>query len=336
MNTPDNLAAALDAREKDLVAIPRYAGTRSRPRAGTSGAVSEEERCHLAASRPDIVPGRGTVFSLAIMMNESSNPTGHYEAALTLAKNGYIPVAMLPGRKVPAEKGWQEWMHRDVTEESIAARWQGTRNGIALLCKDLLVLDVDSADLLDMVLDRCGLKPDEAPICKTPRGGYHVHARYRRGVDLRAKIKLRGQELDLLTGPRLSILPRHTNDHGVAYEWLGEGLPPKSELPIAKIGWTRERSRRRLRAAVPPAIDEPDRERLLYRARRYLEPIEPAVSGQGGHNKTFSTACKLAKFVGYDAELLWILLQEYSARCLPPWSEEELRHKWEDALKTRP
>jgi len=71
------------------------------------------------------------------------------------------------------------------------------------------------------------------------------------------------------------------------------------------------------------------------RARRYLAKIEPAVSGEGGHNKTFSTACKLARFVNYDGELLWLLLLEYNARCLPPWDEKALRHKWSDALKRR-
>src|SRR5438128_2352757 len=127
----------------------------------------------------------------------AKNPdTTNYEIALDLARKGYIPVAMLPGKKVPAEKSWQEWGERPVTEESITQRWRHTRNGIAILCKDLVVFDIDDGELLDPVLRAAGLDARRTPICRTP-GGYHVHARYRRGVELRAKIKLRGRELDL-------------------------------------------------------------------------------------------------------------------------------------------
>jgi hypothetical protein len=102
-------------------------------------------------------------------MTHVLDTTGNYEAALGLAQKGYIPVAMIPGTKLPAEREWQGWPNRDLTEELIARRWQGTRNGIALFCHDLVVLDIDDADKLDLVLERCGLK--QAPICRTPRGG---------------------------------------------------------------------------------------------------------------------------------------------------------------------
>ena len=265
------------------------------------------------------------------MMNEAPD-TGNYELALALAKYGYIPVAILPGLKVPAEKRWQEWMHRSVTEESIAERWQGTRHGIALLCKDLLVLDVDHPALLDMVLDRCGLTEDQVPICKTPRGGYHVHARVGADMEVRATIKLRGEALDLLTGPRLSILPPHTNGQGVAYEWLAEGLPPKAELPIAEVGWMREH--RQPRQVETPIASECNAHSLLSRGQRYVDRFERAVSGQRGHTTTFIAALKIARFVHRDPALTWQLLLYFNAtKCDPEWSERELRHKWEDALE---
>jgi hypothetical protein len=58
----------------------------------------------------------------------------------------------------------------------------------------------------------------------------------------------------------------------------------------------------------------------------------PAVSGQGGHAQTFAVAravvwgFDLGADAGFD--LLWA---EYNPRCLPPWSERELRHKCADA-----
>lgn len=254
--------------------------------------------------------------------------TDNYETALELAENGYIPVAMIPGTKLPAEREWQEWPNRPLTEDSIARRWRGTRNGIALLCHGLVVLDIDDADKLDLVLERCGLK--SAPICRTPRGGYHVHARARSGMRLGRKIKLHGQAIDLLTGSSLSILPPHTNDAGVPYEWLTDGLPPISELPLARLAWTRERKRRQIHTAVA-AVGDP--QSLLWRGQRYVDTFERAVSGANGHTTTFVSALKIATFAGRDPDLTWQLLMYYNAtKCDPEWSEPELRHKWKDAL----
>jgi hypothetical protein len=265
-----------------------------------------------------------------------NKPTDNFDAALQLAKNGYVPVAMLPGLKVPAERGWQGWMDRAVTEGSIAERWRGTRNGIGILCKDIVVFDVDAQgdDLLRLVLERCALRPERTPICRTPRGGYHVHARFRRGVDLRSKIKLGGQELDVLTGPRLSILPPHTNEEGVPYEWLTQGLPPILELPLANVGWTRERTRRRLARNVAPFAGD---DSMVRRAWSWVACVEGAVSGQAGHNRTFRVCCKLThpppRGFGLCFAQAWPILLAWNEACEPPWTEKELTHKLEDALK---
>jgi hypothetical protein len=68
------------------------------------------------------------------------------------------------------------------------------------------------------------------------------------------------------------------------------------------------------------------------RAIAYLEKCPPAISGQGGHDQTFDVVravvygFNLGAEVGF--ELLW---RHYNTRCLPPWSESELRHKCHDA-----
>ena len=258
-----------------------------------------------------------------------STPPDNTELARELTENGYIPVAMLPGTKQPAENAWQEWATRAVTAESIERRWRGTRNGVALLCHGLVVLDVDDASQLGIVLEKCRLK--DAPICRTPRGGYHVHARARKGMDLSRKIKLHGQDVDLLTGPSLSILPPHTNEQGVPYEWITPGLPPISELPLARLAWTRERTRRR----VVRSVDFIDADAMMRRARAYLTTIEGTISGAGGcHNKTFRVACVLTHKFGLTFEQAWPLFKEWSEiQCEPPWSDRELTHKLTDALK---
>jgi hypothetical protein len=259
-----------------------------------------------------------------------NNHPDNTDLAHELATNGYIPVAMLPGTKLPAEKAWQEWHAREITADSIERRWRGTRNGVALLCHNLVVLDVDDADRLGIVLEKCGLT--DAPICRTPRGGYHVHARARKGMDLSRKIKLHGRDVDLLTGESLSILPPHTNEQGAPYEWITPGLPPISELPLARLAWTRERIRRR----VVRGVDFIESDAMVRRARAYLATVEGTISGTGGcHNRTFRVACVLAHKFGLSFEQAWPLFLEWNEQCEPIWSDRELRHKLEDALKKR-
>jgi len=58
-----------------------------------------------------------------------------------------------------------------------------------------------------------------------------------------------------------------------------------------------------------------------------------AVAGQRGHDATFAAACVLVRFGLSQGDAL-SLLCEYNARCLPPWSEGELRHKLAGAFVT--
>jgi hypothetical protein len=69
------------------------------------------------------------------------------------------------------------------------------------------------------------------------------------------------------------------------------------------------------------------------RARRYVAKMPPAISGQGGHNQTFTVACELFRFGLTDSEAAAVLA-EYNQRCQPPWSDHELQHKLGDARNT--
>jgi len=83
------------------------------------------------------------------------------------------------------------------------------------------------------------------------------------------------------------------------------------------------------RATSGPSIER--------RAIAYINKIDPAVSGQGGHDTAFRAACAVGP--GFDLtpehafRLLW---EHYNPRCVPPWSETELRHKIDDAYKEEP
>lgn len=91
----------------------------------------------------------------------------------------------------------------------------------------------------------------------------------------------------------------------------------------------------------PPAVSANERSLVQpsaaqQRARAYLATLPPAISGQHGHDRTFEAACRLVQGFGLLAEDALPLLREFNTRCQPPWSEEELRHKLEDAARIEP
>jgi len=97
--------------------------------------------------------------------------------------------------------------------------------------------------------------------------------------------------------------------------------PPKPAPPAAQPGQPRAGRRMTSRA-----------DNRVARCRAYLQKADPAVSGAGGHDRTFWAARIIwADFVIDEADG-YPLLREFNQTCQPPWSEKELRHKWDDAV----
>lgn len=71
-------------------------------------------------------------------------------------------------------------------------------------------------------------------------------------------------------------------------------------------------------------------------ARHYLQSVDPSISGNGGHNKTFHTAYILVQEFGLPITEARPLMIEYNARCQPPWTEKEIDHKLADAERKAP
>jgi hypothetical protein len=65
----------------------------------------------------------------------------------------------------------------------------------------------------------------------------------------------------------------------------------------------------------------------LERARRYLAALPPAIAGSHGDVHTFRVCCRLVRGFALDDDEAFVLLQEWNARCLPPWTDRELEQK---------
>lgn len=110
-------------------------------------------------------------------------------------------------------------------------------------------------------------------------------------------------------GPRAATEPQERQDELDAL--VAQYQPPVSKPPVS--------------FRSPAAVAD--------RARKYLERIDPAVSGQGGHNVTFRAACVLVLGFALSLDEAYGVLAEWNQACQPPWSEQELRHKVESANK---
>lgn len=82
-----------------------------------------------------------------------------------------------------------------------------------------------------------------------------------------------------------------------------------------------------------PPDDLPPLAKRKARARKYVLGVPGAVSGQGGHGRTFQVAQACRRGFGLSEEDSLEILREYNERCEPRWNEHELRHKIDSAAR---
>lgn len=252
-------------------------------------------------------------------------PRDNYEIALAGAEIGLRFVPCRPGTKVPLVK-WKPFQAEPPPPLFYERYFNGTRNNIAVLTGGMVLFDCDSPEKEELVLGFCGETPWKV---RTPRGGVHLGYRKRQGVAVTNQVRIRGLPIDIRTDGGLAMLPFSETEHG-QYAFEGPGLLPIAQLPVAKIGWTRERTRKRTVQCLTVANEA---DVMVRRARGYLATIEGAISGQRGHDKTFRVACVLVQKFGLNFGQAWPLFKEWNEQCEPPWGDAELTHKLLDAAK---
>jgi len=85
--------------------------------------------------------------------------------------------------------------------------------------------------------------------------------------------------------------------------------------------------------AGEPTVN-PILEETITRPKAYLDKCPPAVSGRNGHSMLLSVASKLVRGFLLDPNIALTLLKDhYNPRCEPPWTDKELAHKVQEALK---
>ena len=268
-------------------------------------------------------------------------------AALEYSRRGWKVFPLAPNSKIPMKgSGGVKDATRD--EQTIRRWWTANPSAnIGLACGvgdcGPYVIDVDAANgghkadgFKSLAAADISL-PSQTWIAKTPSGGKHYYfglqeepnadelrnctnANDLLGVDYRA-------------AGGYVVAPPSVID-GKAYQWIAR---PRYLAPFPPSMYLKPKSLQNTLTAAPvvaPVADDVSATDTIERARLYLASCDAAISGQGGHNATLHAAHALV--VGFslsDADALSLLVNEYNPRCVPPWTERELRHKVESARK---
>ena len=71
----------------------------------------------------------------------------------------------------------------------------------------------------------------------------------------------------------------------------------------------------------------------VSRAVEYLSKMAPAISGQGGHSRTYHAAMVTVEGFALSEQDAIDALADWNSKCVPPWDTKELLHKVRDAAK---
>jgi len=249
--------------------------------------------------------------------------------ALEYWERGWSVMPLL-GKK-PALASWKELQtHRPTL--GILHHWFGmmNQNGYNLgvitgRVSDLVVVDTDSPEAARFWESKF---PSTPLACKTSKG-MHFYFRHP-GPEVRNGRHLLGRAVDLRGDGGYVVAPPSVHPESSApYEWVAQGGVTwhwcLDELPVFDPQW--------LQATSPRVVQSrPPADTNIEHARRYIAKIV-AISGQGGHDATFRAACQLADRGLREDQMMEILLAWNETNAKPKWTEAEIRHKVEDALK---
>lgn len=245
------------------------------------------------------------------------------EIALDAREKGIVAIPCWPGTKVPALKTWKEWQTAMPPIE-LQREWFCEKCNIAIITTGMVVFDVDDPEKANLVIENCG---ETSHKLKTPRGGIHLGYRRRQNVDVLNQVKIKGLDIDIRTDGGLELIPESETNKG-RYLWIGQGLTPIAKLPVAKIGWTRERVRKKPVEVLP--IDGSDQR--MRRALVYVLKIS-SIAGSGGHKSCFRGFCKCRVFGLTKQEALRVMKVWNQSNAEPEWSDAELLHKANDVYQ---
>lgn len=241
--------------------------------------------------------------------------------------------------KHPAEQFVPRGVLNATTDPRAIRSWWGAepRANVGIRCVSFVVLDVDpraggDAALKDLVAVHGRI--ERTVTARTGSDGWHLLFRVPVGPDGK-RLALRGKivpGLDLKSKGGYIVAAPSLHVAGGWYRWVpgrGPGEVQLAEMPP----WLLALAIREERPAPLPVDSSVSSLDRVRRAKLYAAKLEPAMSGQGGHTRTFLVCQRVARGFGLSEHEAYAALVEWNATCEPPWTERELRRKISEALQ---
>lgn len=279
------------------------------------------------------------------------------EAAVALGA-AVGPVIPVRG-KVPLQKDWPTSATRTPVD---SPEWREA-TGIGLVTgsrSGYFVLDIDGAIGAETLRALCAKYGELPPTLTSHTGGGGAHlvyaspdfpvTNYQGGKKLGPGLDVRGEGGQIVAPPsRHWIAEKHEcgecmmrgpawHSGGCSravYAWAPGRAP--GDIPIAVApAWLLDLLRPKpmlVPAPTPAALS--DSSEVFRRASAYLAKIPGAVEHSGGHPQAWLAALAVVRgFAMSESDAFALLAAEYNPRCVPPWSEKELRHKVRQASQS--
>ncbi len=269
--------------------------------------------------------------------------------ALSYIARGWAPIPIPFRTKVPKGNGWER-LRISVTD---VPKYFTTSSNIGVLNGEpsgwLVDIDLDHPLARELADDFLPATPAEFGR-ESSRRSHRIYRVIGKVATTQRRLpKVDGKApmiVELRSTGSQTIFPGSVHPGGELIEWDSNGEPAiiaADELLAAVNALAVEVEKRlgltRKAKSVPENLTEQNGKAIRLpvnitdRARKYLAKIPPAVSDQGGHNQTFCAACVLVCGFSLDRGSALELLREWNQSCDPPWSERELEHKIDSALK---
>lgn len=254
------------------------------------------------------------------------------EAALALAARGFKVFPIAPGGKAPPLLN--DWPNKATSDEGTIRGWWGgifpADANIGVSAEGYVVLDVDvkkGGDDALAYLDAAYGIPATLTT-RTPTGGRHLYFRLPTGhPGVANSVSVVGEGIDVRSNGGYLVGAGSAVSAG---NYAAEGASDLVGAPdwlVHKLGTSTPR-------VQTEKVDVPDAEPgVVARARTWLKTQQEAIEGQGGDACTFTIACGLRDRGVSAQQALYLLLNHWNDRCLPPWSPDDLQTKVENAYR---
>jgi hypothetical protein len=247
-------------------------------------------------------------------------PPDNYGVARAALDMGIAAIPVLPGTKIPAVF-WKRFQTELPTDDLLRGWFADTRGNIAILTTGMVLFDIDDPAKVELVLRECGETPHRV---RTPRGGLHLGYR-NPGIPIRNRVRVKGEPIDIRGDGGLEVIPNSVTEHG-SYSWLGSGLNPIADLPVARIEWTLDHGRERARRALEELASFGEGKGSIRFPEAYCLRIE-SVQGSNG-SRGLVRVVSVMRDAGRTRQQTFEFIKTVwgPACCRPEWSDAEIWH----------